>query len=139
MGFESGTYMIKCAAYADRVLDVCNGYAAPNVPVIGWPWHKSENQVWEVTQAYGPGDVVIKSTLGDYFLNTSSERSYPPKLAVQSFYVVWHIAPIDDNTFRIGYPGTHQVVTLSNDDQGTQAAIQDGTFAASQRWLLERV
>lgn len=139
MSFESGTYIIKCAAYADRVLDVSNGYAAPNVPVIGWHWHKGENQAWEINQAYGPDDVIIKSALGEYFLNISSERSYPPKLAIQPFYVVWHIAPISDNAFRIGYPSTLQVLSLDSDAEGTQAVIQDSNFAPAQRWLLERV
>lgn len=139
MGLESGIYTIKCAAYADRVLDVCNGFAAPNVPVIGYHWGKSENQAWEITPAYGPNEVVIKSALGEYFLNTSSERSYPPKLAVQPFYIVWHVAPVGENLFRIGYSGTLQVVSLPSEHEGAQATIQDGTFTPWQQWLFERV
>ncbi|MFH8289757.1 MULTISPECIES: RICIN domain-containing protein [unclassified Streptomyces] len=138
MAIESGTYFIKCAAYADRVLDLSGSITAPNVPVIGWHWQKSENQKWEITQTHSPYEVIIRSVLGELFLNLSTDRSYPPKLAVQPFYVVWSLAPVAENAYRVSYPGTLQVATLSSDSEGTQAIIESGTLSPSQEWLFER-
>ncbi|MFE0105193.1 RICIN domain-containing protein [Streptomyces sp. NPDC059009] len=135
---EPGRYFIKSAAYADRVLDVSGGSTAPNTPVIGWHWQKSDNQAWELVETQFPNEFIIKSAIGEVFLNLSSDRSYPPKLAVQPVYVVWPIVPVASSAFRISYPGTLQVVTLATETEGSQGILQDGTLSPTQEWTFER-
>ncbi|WP_223777363.1 hypothetical protein [Streptomyces sp. 135] len=43
-----------------------------------------------------------------------------------------------ENAYRVSYPGTLQVATLSSDSEGTQAIIESGTLSPSQEWLFER-
>ncbi len=136
---EPGTYAIKNAAYDDRVIDVSGGDKRPNTPIIGYPYHKGENQQWELESVNQANEYIIKSKLGDIYLNLGSTRQYPPSIAVQYTYVLWSIEPAGNGLYRIHFPYQDGVVDLATGQQSTQLTLPAWAGEQHQKWIFEKV
>ncbi|WP_329401197.1 RICIN domain-containing protein [Streptomyces melanogenes] len=138
-----GTYVIKNAAYQDRVIDVRDARSEPNTPIIGYSYHKGENQQWEVEQF--PGNVYqLRSKLNTtgatpIFFAQSILRVYPPLIATQPYGQQWSIEPVGDGLFRIHFPYMDGVATLPDEKEKTQLIIEPWEGRESQKWRFENV
>lgn len=138
-----GLYVIKNVAYDDRVIDVRDARTEPNTPIIGYPYHKGDNQQWEIE--FFPGNVYhLKSKLhggefGEVFFAQSLIKIFPPLVATQPYPQQWSIEPVGGGQYRIHFPYMDGVVTLRQETEKTQLTIEPWEGRENQKWRFENV
>ncbi|MFP3991376.1 RICIN domain-containing protein [Streptomyces sp. E11-3] len=139
---SSGLYVVRNAAYADRVADLSGGQPEPNTPIIGWSYHKGENQQWELQPSPGGSNTYAlrsKISSGVTYFALSDVRIFPPLIAGQPDYVMWSIEPVGDGKFRLHFPYVNGVATLRSEKEGTQLTLDPWEGEPHQMWRIEAV
>ncbi|MFD4629652.1 RICIN domain-containing protein [Streptomyces sp. NPDC058284] len=137
---SNGVYVIRNAAYEDRVVDLSGGTAEPNVPVIGWRYHKGDNQQWDVVHTSG-NLYVIKSKITSHEAHfaLSDLKIFPPLIANQPYPERWSIEPVGEGKVRIHFPYMDGVATLRSEKEGTQLTLEPWQGENSQMWHFDSV
>jgi len=137
----NGVYAIRSAQFEDRVVDLSDGMPIPNTPIIGWHYHKGENQHWELTSVNDANLYVIKSKIsaGTSHIALSDLRIYPPRIASQPFYEQWSIEPVGEGLFRMHHMYTDGAITLMDEKEGSQLCLNPWEGFGGQKWRFESV
>ncbi|MGW8377195.1 RICIN domain-containing protein [Streptomyces sp. ODS28] len=135
----NGVYVIRNAAFEDRVADLSGGSPEPETPIIGWSYHKGENQQWEIIRASAPNLYIIKSKIssGETYFALSTLKIYPPKIAGQHHYEQWSIEPVGEGKFRLHFPYIDGVATLTEEKEGTQLSLEPWRGDPRQMWRFD--
>ena len=132
---QQGEYLIRCAAN-DLYIDLSGGSPDPETPIIGWHLHKGTNQRWDVQQK-SLNVFTIRSMVGETFFGLSSLKVYPPLIAAQPFPEPWSVEPVGEGKYRIHFLYMDAVVTLPEDREGTQFALQPWRGENRQMFIFE--
>ncbi|MET9293604.1 RICIN domain-containing protein [Streptomyces sp. NPDC003077] len=137
----NGVYVIRNAAFEDRVADLSGANPEPNTPIIGWPYHKGDNQQWELQSTNGANLYIIKSkiTSGTSYFALSDLRIFPPQIAGQPYYEKWSIEPVGEGKYRIHFPYIDGTATLREEKEGTQVTLEHWRGASQQMWRFDSV
>lgn len=145
-GLSDGKYIITCAGYPDRVMDLSDGIATPENPVIGYHPHGGHNQQWHVETPTDGQAQAIRSELQTnnnepLYVADSKKKPYPQPIAVQLARQTWSIESAgkvgDKDAYRINYPGEDSVITLPNNEEKTQLVRIPWTGEDNQKWYFD--
>lgn len=138
---SNGVYVIRNAAYDDRVADLSDNNTAPETPIIGFHYHKGDNQQWELESVNGVNLYIIKNKLssGRSYFALSSLKIYPHLIASQEYYEQWSIESVGEGYFRIHHPYQPTVATLSSEKERAQLTLEAWEGRQDQKWRFETV